>query len=96
MTSENPLADRLVSDARKKEAATPASTLNIVALVVSLIALAACGPIPGAGALGIVGAIIGGVSSRKPGNVRMAWGAVAIGIAAIILGAVNVYRFINS
>jgi hypothetical protein len=91
MTSDNPVADRLVSDARKKESRASASSLNIAALAISLVSLAAAGWVPLVGVLGLVGAVVGGVSSRKPGSVAMAWGAVAIGILAPIWGVVMYY-----
>jgi hypothetical protein len=86
MTSENPVADRLVSDARKKEARAAASPLDVTALVLSLVGLAAVGWIPLAAVLGLAGIVVGIVASRKPGNVRMAWGAVIIGAVAILAG----------
>jgi hypothetical protein len=96
MTSENPVADRLVSDARKKESRSAATPLDIAAIVISLIGLAASGWIPGAAVLGVVGIVLGVVATRKPGNVKIAWGAVAIGAVAVLWGVFNVIQYINS
>jgi hypothetical protein len=96
MTSENPVADRLVSDARKKEARAASSPLDIAALVISLVGLALAGWIPGASALGLIGIVVGIVSTRKPGNVKMAWGAVTIGVVALLVGVFYVLRFVGT
>jgi hypothetical protein len=86
MSSENPVADRLVSDARKKETQPTSSPLNIAALTSSIVGLAAASWVPIVSMLGLVGVILGIVSSRKPGNNRMAWGAVAVGAVAVAVG----------
>lgn len=88
MSSENPVADRLLTDARKKEAQPASSPLNIAALTSSIVGLAAAAFVPLAALLGLVGIVLGVLSSRKPGNVKMAWGAVAVGAVAVIAGVV--------
>jgi hypothetical protein len=87
MTSENPVADRLLNDARKKESRVASSPLDIAALVISLVGLAGSGYIPLVGiVLGVVGVIVGVLAVRKPANTKLAWGGVAIGAIAIIVG----------
>ena len=88
MSSENPVADRLVSDARKKEAQPASSPLNIAALTCSLIGLAGAGWIPLIAALALVGIALGVVSSRKPGNIKIAWLAVGVGAVAVVVAIV--------
>lgn len=86
MTSENTVADRLLTDARKKTAKQESPGLGKVALLVGALALlvspiSIAGWIAGAAAVGI-----GGVAVRRPAAAKLAKIAIALGVAAILVG----------
>jgi hypothetical protein len=86
MSSENSVADRLLSDARKKTAKQESPMLGKVALIVGAIALLVS-PISILGWIG--GAItlgIGGAAVRRPASAKSAKIAIMLGAAAILIG----------
>ncbi|HZZ47241.1 MAG TPA: hypothetical protein VFE65_10185 [Pseudonocardia sp.] len=87
MSSENPVADRLLDDARKRETQAKSSPLDITALVLGLVAIASSGLIPILGIVaGLAAIVVGIVATKKPGNTKMAWGGAAAGAIGIIVG----------
>ncbi len=85
MSSEN-VADRLLTDARKKTAKNESSTLGKVALIVGAIALLAS-PISIAGwVLGATAVGLGAVAVRLPTAAKMAKIGIGLGVAAILVG----------
>jgi len=86
MSQENTVADRLVSDARKKTARQEGSSLGKVSLVVGIIALVAS-PISIAGWIGGVIAIGLGIAAvRSPQGAKLGKIAIGLGFAAILVG----------
>lgn len=87
MSSENDVADRLLNEARKKSARQgDASILGKVALGVGIVALVVS-PVSILGwivGLGAVGTGIAGV--RKPESATLSKIAIALGVAAILVG----------
>ncbi|MGI8815539.1 MAG: hypothetical protein ACR2G2_09780 [Pseudonocardia sp.] len=91
MTSDNPTADRLLSDARKKTAALESPMLAYIG-----IALAAIGLIVGATVIPLVGWVLGaaavalgGVSLKRDMAVKLARIALIIGALAILAATFN-------
>ncbi|WP_028937285.1 hypothetical protein [Pseudonocardia spinosispora] len=86
MTSDNPVADRLLSDARKKADQPENGPLGIAALVVSLLGLAGAGLIPVVGwVLGLVAVVLGVVSLKKPDCAKLGKIGLGIGVVAILV-----------
>ena len=87
MSSENDVADRLLSQARKKSAREgDSSKLGKVALGVGIVALLVS-PVSILGwivGLGAVGTGVAGV--RKPESAKLSKIAIALGVAAILVG----------
>lgn len=86
MSSDNIVADRLLNDARKKSAKQESPALGKAALIVGIIAVIAspisiAGWILGATTLGLAGAAI-----RRPVSAKQAKIAMALGVAAILIG----------
>jgi hypothetical protein len=93
MTSENPVADRLLSDARKKGERAPTNPLGIAALVLGLLALAASGMIPGAGwALGVIAVGVSIAGMLRPASAMLSRFGLAAGLIAL---AWATYRFLS-
>jgi hypothetical protein len=87
MSSENPVADRLLTDARKRESQAKSSPLDITALVLGLVAIACSGLIPIVGIIaGLAAIVVGILATKKPGNIKMAWGGVAAGAIGVVVG----------
>ncbi|HEY4005314.1 MAG TPA: hypothetical protein VGM60_09040 [Pseudonocardia sp.] len=85
MTSDNPVADRLLSDARKKTARVENGPLGTAALIIGLLALASCGLIPGVGwALGAVGVAVSIVGMLRPGSAMLSRIGLGTSIVALI------------
>jgi hypothetical protein len=94
MTSDNPVADRLVSEARKKGAKLENGPLGIAALVASLIALACAGLIPGAGwGVGVVAIGLSVAGILRPNSAKLSRIGLAVAILAI---AVATFFFLKS
>lgn len=86
MTSENTVADRLLTDARKKAARQESPALGKVALLVGALALLVS-PISIAGWIAGITAIgIGGAAVRRPAAAKLAKIAIALGVTAILVG----------
>ncbi|GAA1861892.1 hypothetical protein GCM10009836_47700 [Pseudonocardia ailaonensis] len=86
MSQDNTVADRLLSDARKKTARQESSSLGKVSLIVGIIALVAS-PISIAGWIGGVLAIGLGIAAvRSPQTAKLAKIAMALGFVAILVG----------
>lgn len=86
MTSDNPVADRLLSDARKKADQPENGPLGIAALVVSMLGLAGAGMIPVVGwGLGTVAVVLGVVSLTKPDCAKLGKIGLGIGVVAILV-----------
>lgn len=86
MTSENTVADRLLTDARKKAAKQESAGLGKVALAVGVLALLVS-PISIAGwILGATTVGIGGAAVRRPAAAKLAKIAIGLGVAAILVG----------
>lgn len=86
MSSENPVADRLLSDARKKTARQESDMLAKAALAVGIVGLLVAGFIPLFG--WILGAVAGGMSipgMRRPVSAKIARIALVIGVGAILV-----------
>jgi hypothetical protein len=86
MSTENPVADRLLEDARKKTAKAESPTLGKAALIVGSIALlvspiSILGWVIGATALGL-----GAAAVRRPAAAKRAKAAMVLGVAAILVG----------
>lgn len=86
MSTDNPVADRLLEDARKKTAKNESPTLGRAALIVGGIALlvswiSILGWIAGATAVGL-----GAAAVRRPVSANQAKIAMALGTAAILIG----------
>jgi hypothetical protein len=86
MSSENTVADRLLTDARKKTAKSESPALGKAALIVGALALlvspiSILGWIVGATAIGL-----GGAAVRRPVSAKYAKIAMALGFAAILIG----------
>jgi Tfp pilus assembly protein PilN len=86
MTSDNPVADRLLSNARKKTARLESPTLAKAALVVGVVAVLAS-PISIAGwILGAITVALGAPGTRRSVSAKQAKIAVLLGVAAILIG----------
>ena len=86
MTSDNPVADRLLSDARKKGARQENPTLAKAALIVGVVALLAS-PISIAGwILGAIAIGLGVPGFQQPLTAKNSKIAVGLGVAAILVG----------
>jgi Tfp pilus assembly protein PilN len=86
MTSDNPVADRLVNDARKKTARQESPTLAKAALIVGVVAVLAS-PVSIAGwILGAVTLALGVPSMQRSVSIKQAKIAVLLGVAAILIG----------
>lgn len=86
MSSENNVADRLLTDARKKTAKQESGGLGKIALIVGVIALLAS-PISIAGwVLGAAAVVLGAISVRRPLAAKSAKIAIGLGVAAILVG----------
>ncbi len=86
MSSENNVADRLLTDARKKTAKQESVGLGKIALIVGVIALIAS-PISIAGwVLGAAAIVLGVISVRRPTSTKLAKIAIGLGVAAILVG----------
>jgi hypothetical protein len=86
MSTENTVADRLLTDARKKTAKNESPALGKAALIVGAVALlvspiSILGWIVGATAVGL-----GGASVSRPACAKSAKIALALGVAAILIG----------
>lgn len=86
MTSDNPVADRLLSDARKKADQPENGPLGVAAIIVSLIALAGAGLIPVVGwSLGLVAIVISVLGLKKPDCAKLGKIGIGIGVLAILV-----------
>jgi hypothetical protein len=86
MTSDNPVADRLLADARKKTTPLDNPVLTKAALIVGIVAVLAS-PVSLAG--WILGAIAIGLAVpgiRRPDSAKQAKIALVLGFAAILIG----------
>jgi hypothetical protein len=86
MNTENPVAERLLADARKKTAKSESPTLGKAALIMGGIALlvswiSILGWVFGATAIGL-----GAAAVRRPVSAKQAKIAMALGGAAILIG----------
>lgn len=86
MSSENTVADRLLTDARKKTAKSEDPRMGKIALIVGALAvlvspISVLGWIAGASAVGL-----GGVALSRPVSAKNAKIAIALGVAAILIG----------
>jgi predicted transporter len=86
MSSENDVADRLLSEARKKTAKQDSPKMGKVALIIGIIAVVASpisilGWILGGAAVGI-----GVVAVRRPISMKRGKIAIALGAVAILVG----------
>ena len=87
MTSDNPVADRLVTDARKKTERLQSPILAKAALIVGIVGLLAAGFMPIAGwVLGAVTIGLGVPGMQREVSAKQAKIAVLIGVAAILVG----------
>jgi len=86
MTSDNPVADRLVTDARKKTARLESPALAKAALIVGIVA-ALASPISIAGwILGAAAIGLGVPGVKREASAKQAKIAIVLGVAAILIG----------
>lgn len=86
MSSDNTVADRLLTDARKKTARQESPVLGKAALVVGIIAVLAS-PISVAGwLLGALAVGLGAGALKRPVSAKQAKIAIGLGVAAILVG----------
>jgi hypothetical protein len=86
MTSDNPVADRLVTDARKKTARLESPVLAKAALIVGVVAVLAS-PISIAGwILGAAAVGLGVPGVQREASAKQAKIAIVLGVAAILIG----------
>ncbi len=86
MSAENTIADRLLTDARRKSAKQDSPGLGKVALIIGIIALAAS-PITILGWIGGVTALaLGGAAVGRPASAKLAKIAMLLGGVAILVG----------
>jgi hypothetical protein len=91
MTSDNPTADRLLNDARKKTAAQERPLLAQIGMALGAIGIVSGPLVPGAGwGLGLIAAVLGGVSLQRPAVAKLAKIALVLGIGAILVAT---FRF---
>jgi hypothetical protein len=86
MSTDNTVADRLLEDARKKTAKSESPALGKAALILGVIALLVS-PVSLLGWIG--GAVTIGMGSaavRRPASARQGRIALALGVAAILVG----------
>jgi hypothetical protein len=90
MSTENPVADRLVNDARKKTARQGSPLLARIALGISILAMLASPFLlfgyPLVWAVGGIAVITGGVAVQRSVARKTAWAACIIGFVAICVG----------
>jgi Tfp pilus assembly protein PilN len=87
MTSDNPVADKLVTDARKKTERLQSPTLALAALIVGILGVIAAPFMPIAGwILGAVTIGLGVPGMQREVSAKQAKIAVVIGVAAILVG----------
>jgi|SRR5579884_4209084 len=87
MTPDNPVADRLLTDARKKAARQENPTLAKVALIVGVVGAIAAIFVPLAGwILGAVTIGLGVPGAQHPATKKLSTTAIVIGAAAILIG----------
>jgi hypothetical protein len=90
MSTDNTVAERLLTDARKKGARRESSTLAKVALATSILAvlslLVMIYPFALAWPLGAAAVVMGGIATKRAVGKRMAWIACTIGFLAICGG----------
>ena len=97
MTSDNPTADRLLSDARKKTAQRESPLLAQIALVVGALAIVGGALVPVVGwALGAVAAGMATVSIQRVAAVKLARIALIVGFAAILVATFRFTLFLAS
>lgn len=86
MSSENTVADRLLTDARRKTAKQDSPALGKAAMIVGVIALLVS-PVSIAGwVLGATAVGLGVAASRRPVSAKRARIAMVLGAAAILVG----------
>ncbi|MCE0763993.1 hypothetical protein LWC35_13880 [Pseudonocardia kujensis] len=86
MSQDNPVADRLLAEARKKTARQKSPALGKIALVIGIIALVAS-PVSIVGWVGGLAAIGVGIAAvRNPDTAKLAKIAMGLGFAAILVG----------
>lgn len=100
MSSDNPTADRLVNDARKKTASLGSPLLaqigvgiGALGVVLGLVSLAFLSPVSSpavAWGTGAIAAVLGGISLQRGAAVKLAKIALVLGIVAILVGT---FRF---
>ena len=86
MTMENPLADKLLNDARKKTARVDNPSMTKAALIVGIVA-ALTSPVSIAGwVLGLTAIGLGVPGSQRPLTAQHARIAIVLGVVAILVG----------
>ena len=88
MSTENPVAARLLQDARRRTAKSESPKLGKAAVIVSPVPILAL-------ALGATALGLGSAASRRPVSARRAKIAMLLGTAAILLGAFFYIFFIT-
>lgn len=90
MSSDNTVAERLLTDARKKSARQESPTLAKVALGTSILAVLSLMvmvyPFALAWPIGGAAVIMGGIATKRTVGKRMAWAACTIGFLALCSG----------
>jgi hypothetical protein len=100
MTSDNPTADRLLNDARKKTASLESPLLaqigigiGALGVVLGLVSLAFLSPFSSpavAWGTGIIAMLLGGISLKRGAGGNLAKIALILGVAAFLIGT---FRF---
>lgn len=90
MSTNSDVADRLLTDARKKTDRLQSTTLAKVALGVSILSvlslLVMVYPFPAAWALGGAAVIMGGIATQRSVGKKIAWTACVIGFLSACVG----------
>jgi hypothetical protein len=91
MTSDNPTADRLLNDARKKSAAQESPLLAQIGMALGAIGIISGAFVPAAGwGLGLIAAVLGGITVQRPAVAKLAKIAIVVGVVAILVAT---FRF---
>ncbi len=98
MSTEKTVADRLLTDARKRTARQERAKLGKVAMITGIVAVLVS-PVSIAGwIVGVVALVLGAVAVRRPVSAKQAKIALVLGFAALVIATffftLNFVRFV--